>query len=79
MYTIHMYLKYELFQQEGRCLYIHNFGHAVNSKPYIKELLNMAKQVVNMTKKEGLELLNKIKAHSKKKGYPGAVTKKKKA
>ncbi|MCO0601420.1 hypothetical protein NGI46_29500, partial [Peribacillus butanolivorans] len=57
---------------------IQNLGHAVNIKPYIKELLNMAKQVVNMTKKEGLELLNKIKAHSEKKGYPGAVTKKKK-
>lgn len=38
----------------------------------------MGKQVVNMTKKEGLELLNKIKAHSEKKGYPGPVIKKKK-
>ncbi|CEG24560.1 hypothetical protein ACDZ29_12170 [Peribacillus sp. RS7] len=38
----------------------------------------MAKQVVNMTKKEGLELLKKIKDHSEKKGYPGAVTKTKK-
>ncbi|UYY99300.1 hypothetical protein OJ967_01665 [Peribacillus frigoritolerans] len=35
----------------------------------------MAKQVVNMTKKEGLELLKKIKDHSEKKGYPGAVIK----
>ncbi|QOS92054.1 hypothetical protein [Peribacillus sp. JNUCC41] len=38
----------------------------------------MVKQVVNLTNKEGLELLKKIKDHSEKKRYPGAVTKTKK-
>jgi hypothetical protein len=39
----------------------------------------MSKEKVNMTKKEGQELLKKILAHSEKKGIPSFPKKKKRS
>lgn len=39
----------------------------------------MGKEKVNMTKKEGLELLKKVLIHSEKKGIPTFPKKKKRA